>query len=174
MSRKNGSHATQVERRTRQRSAIELLGQGETQTSIAKALNISRVTLWRDLCEVEALIKAELSEDYRKKLLGDLHKLRSVVASGRISDGRKVELMLAILDREVKLGPKMDLNKDSGDTNTTRITVNYVGSDVVDQVVAEAESRRRLETAKAEGERQRSVNKAIVMETPLLEGKVKP
>jgi DNA-binding CsgD family transcriptional regulator len=173
MSKTRGNRSSAAQIAARRKTELELLAQGESQTSIAKALNISRVTLWRDLLDIKKRFDTDLPEDFRKSLRAQVEKIKELIAIGRIADGRKVELLQRNVELEAKYGPKIDLNSGPGNTTNKTINIVYIGSD--NDPYAAAAERQRIEAAKAEGERQRGVNDALTVEpSRILEGEVKP
>jgi predicted transcriptional regulator len=59
MSRANGSRTSKLDQEQRVEQALQMIGEGKTQTEIAELLGISRVSLWRNLKTLTQKVQAK-------------------------------------------------------------------------------------------------------------------
>jgi AcrR family transcriptional regulator len=97
---------TQRSIKAHQKTAEILARVGMTPTQIAAETGIPRPTVYAHLQKIRKTLREATQQDalaWRKAQLEELAAMRDVLSDAKLSPGRKVELMLSVLDREIKL-----------------------------------------------------------------------
>jgi hypothetical protein len=96
----------QLRAELRRARVIEGIAHGDTVAEIAQQQGVHPKTITRDKQALMTTLRhtnAENVEAYRQEQLDELSLWRDTLSSSKIKDDRKVELALAILDRQIKL-----------------------------------------------------------------------